>query len=119
MDYDIIASMKAEELKRFLRLRGLRISGRKAELVARVFTGTENNVQPILTAGEVESELQNEYEYKLKIDGITLSDPFKMLQGWKDEEIGITFWPMFTYPDILVLMQYTQPPPPPPFFIFI
>ena len=64
----MIADMNVEELKKFLRLRGLRISGRKVE--ARVFSAVENNVQPILTAEEVELELKNEYNYKLKLDGV-------------------------------------------------
>ena len=83
--------MNVEELKKFLRLRGLRISGRKIELVARVFSAVENNVLITL-------ELKNEYNYKLKLDGVTLTGPFKMLEGWKDEEIGIKYWPMLTYP---------------------
>ena len=68
----MIADMNVEELEKFLRLRGLRISGRKVELVARVSSAVENNVQPILTAEEVELELKNEYNYKLKLDGVLL-----------------------------------------------
>ena len=102
----MIAGMTVEDLKKFLRLRGLRISGRKVELVARVFSAVENNVQPILTAVEVKLELKNEYNYKLKLDGVTLTDPFKMLEGWMDEEIGIKYWPMLTYPDIFNYLSF-------------
>ena len=41
--------MKVEELKNFLRLHGLKVSGRKEELVARVFVAIENNVQIVQT----------------------------------------------------------------------
>ena len=34
MDFDMVNGMKVEELKDFLRLRGLKINGKKAELVA-------------------------------------------------------------------------------------
>ena len=37
MEFDMINEMKVDELKKYLRLRGLEISGRKVELVARVF----------------------------------------------------------------------------------
>ena len=50
MDYDMINNMKVEELKYYLRLRGLKISGKKAVLVARVFSAMEKNVMPIKTA---------------------------------------------------------------------
>ena len=37
MEFDMVEKMNVEELKTFLRLRGLRLSGKKNELVARVF----------------------------------------------------------------------------------
>ena len=48
MDYDLVSKMRVEELKNFLRQRGLRITGRKEELVARVFAAAENNIQPVI-----------------------------------------------------------------------
>ena len=47
MDYNMISGMNVEELKRYLRLRALRVTGRKQELVARVFSAVENEVQPV------------------------------------------------------------------------
>ncbi len=44
MDIDMVAKMKVDELKAFLRLRGLKTSGKKQELIARVFVAIENNV---------------------------------------------------------------------------
>ena len=57
MDYDMFNKMKVEELKSYLRLRGLRVTGKKAILVARSFCAYENNVAVVKTAEEVEAEL--------------------------------------------------------------
>ena len=35
MDFDMVSSMSVEELTNYLRLRSLRVTGRKLELVAR------------------------------------------------------------------------------------
>ena len=61
MDFDMVNGMKVEELKDFLRLPGLKINGKKAELVARVFAASENNVQPIKSAAEVQVQKINFY----------------------------------------------------------
>lgn len=55
MDFDMVAKMKVEELKVFLRLRNLKITGKKEELVARVFAAIENKVQPVKGAAEIRS----------------------------------------------------------------
>ncbi len=57
MDIQLLSSMKVEELKAYLRLRGLKVSGRKEELVARAFVAMENNVPIVRTAEEVEEAL--------------------------------------------------------------
>ena len=54
MDLDRISGLKVEELKNFLRLRGLKVSRRKEELVTRVFVAIENDVPLQKTAEEVE-----------------------------------------------------------------
>ena len=65
MDFELVNKMKVEELKTYLRHRGLKVSGRKVELVARVFATSENNVQPVKTAEEVEAKIADEYKAKL------------------------------------------------------
>ena len=94
MDFDLFNGMKIDELKSYLRLRGLKVSGKKAILVARAFAAHENNAPVVMTAEEVEAELKIEYDGKLKLPDMTLPDPFKLLIGWLDEEEGIAFWPM-------------------------
>ena len=54
MNYEMISKMKVEELKMFLRLCGLTVTGKKEELVARVFVAVENNVPLVKTAVELE-----------------------------------------------------------------
>ena len=44
MDYDLISKMSLEELKNYLRIHGLKVNGRKNELVAQVFAASENGV---------------------------------------------------------------------------
>ena len=50
--------MKAEELKNYFRLKGLKITANKAVLVARAFCAVENNVAVIKTSEEVETDLK-------------------------------------------------------------
>ena len=47
-------------MKKYLKIRGLKVKGRKKELVARVFNAQENDVKPVKTAVEVEVVLKNE-----------------------------------------------------------
>ena len=105
MDFDNISKMKVEELKSYLRARGLKISGRKQELVARVFAAKENNVRPIKTAQEIEMEIMQEYKDKLVVNDYIIPDPF-CLKGWLSEEDGISFWPSILYPDIFNYLAF-------------
>ena len=56
MDYELLEKMKVEELKNYLKIRGLKVTGTKKELVTRVFAASENGVQPVKTAVEIESD---------------------------------------------------------------
>ena len=69
-------------------------------MVARVFAASENGVQPVETAVEINSDLITDYKSKLKIDDFPIRDPFKILHGWIEEDEGTTFWPMLSCPDI-------------------
>ena len=84
----MVQKMKVDELKMFLRLRDLKVSGKKAELVARVFAASENNVPLKKTAAEVESDLRDEYQAKLLINSDLLPDPNHLTSGWLNEEDG-------------------------------
>ena len=78
MDYDLVAKMHVNELKNYLKVRRLKISGSKNELVARVFSAMKNNVMPVKTAVEAEEDLKKEYEKKLSVDDRLIPDPFKV-----------------------------------------
>ena len=106
MEFDLVSGMRVEELKSYLRLRGLKLSGRKAEIVARVFAASENNIRLIKTAAEVEVELCKEYQNKLNHGGISVPDPKDLKQGWLTEADGILLWPMITYPDICDYLKF-------------
>ena len=66
-------------MKNYLRIRGLKVNGRKNNLVAKVFARSEKDVEPIKTAVEVETDSKTEYLAKLKIDDRNLPDSFKFL----------------------------------------
>ena len=98
--------MSVRELKNYLQVRGLKVIGKKEELVARVFVAVENNVQPVKTAVEVEEDLALCYRNKLNVDGKNIPDPMKIMHGWMDEDEGIIFWPMLTFPDIFTYLMF-------------
>ena len=99
--------MKVEELKNFLRLRGLRVTGKKEELVARVFIAMENDVPVLKTAEEVQKEISEEYAKKLTVtDGVIIPDPFSLKTGWLDEEAAVRYWPVTLYPNIFAFLAF-------------
>ena len=101
MDLERVSSMKVEELKNCLRLRGLKVSGKKEELVARVFVAIENDVPLVKTAQEVEKEIAFDYQQKLNMEeGGIIPDPFRLDSEWLNEGDGIKYWPVTLYPDI-------------------
>ena len=100
MDYDLISKMSLEELKNYLKIRGLKSNGRKNQLVARVFEASENGVKLIKTAVKVEADLKTEHLAKLKIDDKNILCPFKIPHGWMNKDEGMKFWPILLYPDI-------------------
>ena len=67
----------------------MKVSGKKAELVARAFVAVENKVK---TAEEVQGEIRLENEHKLGFGGESFPDPMT-LDGWVNEEAGISLWP--------------------------
>ncbi len=102
----MISQMKVEELKSFLRARGLRVTGRKQELIARVFVACENDVPVVKTAEEVQKEIVTEYKAKLSFADQCIPDPFQLAEGWLTENEGLKFWPTTLYPDIFNFLSF-------------
>ena len=75
-------------------------------MVARVFTASNDGVQPVKTAVEIESDLITNYKNKLKINDFPIHDPFKMPHRWMEEGEGMAFWAMLQYPDIFNLLMF-------------
>ena len=106
MNYDLISSLRVEELKTYLKERGLKTSGRRVELVARVFAASENKVPFAKSAVEIEADLKQEYIKKLDIDGYGIPDPFSLEEGWLEEEEGRYLWPMVLSTDIFIFLVF-------------
>ena len=60
--------MKIEELRNFLRLRGLKVTEKKETLIAAAFCAIGNNVTLVKTAQEVEAQLKEENSEKLEFE---------------------------------------------------
>ena len=106
MDIEQLKSMKVEGLQSFLRLRGLRVTGKKDELVARAFVAIENDMPILQTAEEAKIEIEGEYHDKMKVLDETLPDPLHLKEGWLSEEESVKYWPMTLYPDIFNFLTF-------------
>ena len=106
MNYEMLSKMSVRELNNYLQVRGLNVSGKKEELIARVFVAVDNNVQPIKTTVEVDGDLALCYRNKLNVDGKNIPYPIKIMHGCKDEYEGVIFWPMVTFPDIFTYLMF-------------
>ena len=107
MDLATISEKKVNELKDCLRLRGLKSSGKKEELAARVFYAMENDLPVVKTAEEVQADIARDYERKLCVSGChVIPDPLKMDQGWVNEKEGVRYWPVTLYMDIFNVLAF-------------
>ena len=89
MDYDSICMWKVEGLKEFLKKIGLKVRGRKAELVARVFAAAEQNIPVSSTTVELVAETSKERQNILVTPWGNLPDPTTLVTGWIDESKGM------------------------------
>ena len=107
MDLATLSTKKVDELKDFLRLRGLKSSGKKEELAVRVSFATENDLPVLKTAEEVQADITKEYGRKLCMNGGNMiPDPLKLDHGWLNEQEGITYWPVTLYMDICNFLAF-------------
>ena len=76
------------ELKDYLSLRGLSISGRKRELVARAFSACERNVPIIVSDDEFKVRLETEYQSRMK--GLSCDPRSLLADSWVND---VGSWP--------------------------
>ena len=77
-------------MKEYLRRRDLRVSGRKDELVARVFAAAEQNLPVCMDADARVVQTQREKESLLITPGGILPNPSTLQNGWVVERNGMT-----------------------------
>ena len=83
-------SMSCGQLRDYLSLRCISVSGTKAELVARAFTAWEQRIPISLQTSALKKKLDDEYESRLKLGNIP--DPVKIPSDqWKED---VTIWPL-------------------------
>ena len=90
LEYADFLNLTVSSLKDFLALRGLNVTGKKADLVARAFGAYELNVPKKFSQQQIYSNLKLEYNSRLSRHGI-VTDPNSLpAEAWRD---SIHEWP--------------------------
>ena len=93
LTYEEAKTWHSDALKLYCRKRGLKVSGNKQELVARVFAASEMGIPVQTTAVERIATTANEKVQLLDMgNGSSLADPSTM-KDWLRESDAITSWP--------------------------
>ncbi|XP_070562483.1 uncharacterized protein [Ptychodera flava] len=111
MTYDTISMWRVDALKSFLRKRNLKVSGRKVELVARVFAAAEQNIPVAKTASEIATEIDKSVQSLLSLpeSDSVVPDPMKLNDGWIGETEGMKQWPPIFLSDITMFIMADHP----------
>ena len=91
MNIEQLRSMKVEELQSCLCLRGLCVTGKKDEMVARAFAAIEHDMPLLQTAEEGKIDIEGEYHHKLAVLDEILPDPLRLKEGWLSEEESVMY----------------------------
>ena len=109
LTYDEVNSWHSGALKLYCRKRGLKVSGNKQELVARVFAASEKGIPVQPTAEERIATTTNQKARLLDLgNGSSLPDP-STLKDWLHESDAITSWPPIFLNDITVFLMEDHP----------
>ncbi|CAC5402625.1 unnamed protein product [Mytilus coruscus] len=93
-------------LQQYLRIRGLRTSGKKEELVALVYSINLMKIKQVLTPAEERKLKADQYCDKLKTPKGIVPDPLiDLTSGWITESKGVSMWPPTMYYDIATFLQ--------------
>lgn len=90
LEYDDFLSWTVSSLKDFLAVRGLKQSGKKAELVARAFGAHELGLPKKFTQEQIFQSIKKEYERRLKGNGIKTDPNAVPDDSWAD---NVQTWP--------------------------
>lgn len=99
---DVFRRWTVANLKIFLKKRGLSLSGKKEDLVARAFAAEEQKTPVLPDAEQVFQQNKEDYNSILQThDGENLPDPLKIpTVKWVGELAGVSRWPPTMYYDI-------------------
>ena len=90
LEYADFLNLTVSSLKDFLALRGLNVTGKKADLVARAFGAYELNVPKKFSQQQIYSNLKHEYNSRLSRHGIVTYPNSLLAAAWRD---SIHEWP--------------------------
>ena len=90
LEYEDFLSWTVTSLKDFLAIRGLKQSGKKAELVARAFGAHELGVPKKFTQEQIFANIKKEYVNRLKENGIKTDPNGLPDEAWTD---SVQTWP--------------------------
>lgn len=110
LPFNKVQEWRVPALKLYCRKRGLKVSGAKEELVARVFTAMEMKIPIQPTAEERIATTVSEKARLLDLgNGASLPDPASLTKDWLGEKDGITSWPPLFLCDITVYLMADHP----------
>ena len=110
LSLDEVNTWNFDALKLFCRKRHLKVSGNKAELVARVFAASEMGIPVQPSADELITRTETE-KAKLLIapEKTQMPDPSSLNDNWLRESDGLTSWPPIFVSDITVFLMKEHP----------
>ena len=109
LSFDEINTWRMDALKQFLKKQGLKVSGKKEDLVAHVFAAAEQNMPVCLDVASRVSQMQCERESLLKTPEGVVLDPSELHNGWIGELNGMTKWPPILLSDITLYIMKDHP----------
>lgn len=110
LPFEVIQTWKPEQLKEFCRKRDLKVSGPKAELVARVFAAAEMGIAIKPTALERIATIEKEKAKLLIMPNETsVPDPLTLKDSWVKESESMTSWPPIYLSDITLFLMSDHP----------
>ena len=97
LSLDEVNTWNVDAFRLFCRKRHLKVSGNKAELVARLFAASEMGIPVQPSANELITRTETE-KAKLLIapDKTQTPDPLSLKDNWLRESDGLTSWPRYS-----------------------